>query len=53
MLAVFFIVALIATLLALDGIAASATAIAGFLFLVFLVLFFVSLAMGVQRSDGA
>lgn len=45
--------AMITMLLTWGGIAAGATAIAEFLFFIFLVLFFVSLAMGVHRRDSA
>jgi uncharacterized membrane protein YtjA (UPF0391 family) len=54
MLPIFVItVAMIALLLKWGGIAAGAIAIAEFLFFIFLVLFFVSLAMGVHRRDSA
>lgn len=46
-------VAMIAMLLTWGGIAAGTAAIAEFLFFMFLVLFFVSLAMGVNRRDSA
>ena len=53
MLPIVLIVALIATLLAVSGIAVSSTVVAGLLFCICLGLFFVTLAMGVLRRDGA
>ena len=50
--AVFFIIALVAALFGFGGIAASAAGIAQFLFVVFLVLFAVSLVMGLLRRGG-
>lgn len=49
--ALLFLLALIATVLTLGGITAGGTAIAELLFFVFLVLFLVSLALGVGRRD--
>ena len=46
---VFFIVALIAALFGFTGIAAGAVGIAKILFFVFILLFVVSLLMGVMR----
>jgi len=46
---VFFVVALIAALFGFTGIAAGAVEIAKILFFIFIVLFVVSLVMGVAR----
>jgi uncharacterized membrane protein YtjA (UPF0391 family) len=49
--AVFFIIALIAALFGFTGIAIGAAEIAKILFLIFLVLFAVSLVVGLLRRD--
>lgn len=46
---VFFIIALVAALFGFTGIAAGAVEIAKILFFVFLILFVVSLVMGLRR----
>jgi len=48
---VFFVIALIAALLGFGGIAAGAIEIAKVLFFIFLVLFIVSLVLGLFRRD--
>jgi uncharacterized membrane protein YtjA (UPF0391 family) len=48
---IFFIVALIAALFGFGGIAAGAVAIAKILFFVFLIMFLVTLLMGVMRRS--
>ncbi len=50
--AVFFVIALIAAVFGFGGIAASATGVAKILFLVFLVLAFVSLLFGKRPPIG-
>jgi uncharacterized membrane protein YtjA (UPF0391 family) len=47
--AVFFIIAIVAAVFGFGGIAAGAVSIAKILFLVFVVLFLVSLVMGLMR----
>jgi uncharacterized membrane protein YtjA (UPF0391 family) len=49
---VFFIVAVVAALFGFGGIAAGAVEIAKVLFFIFLVLFVVSLAVGLLRRGG-
>ncbi|HKU97380.1 MAG TPA: DUF1328 domain-containing protein [Vineibacter sp.] len=46
---VFFVIALVAALFGFGGIAAAATDIARILFIIFLVLFIISLVMGMMR----
>ena len=48
---VFFVIALIAALFGFGGIAAGAVEIAKVLFFIFLVLFIVSLVLGLFRRD--
>ncbi len=50
---VFFIVAVVAALFGFGNIAAGASSIAQILFFVFLVLFVISLLMGLFRKGGA
>jgi uncharacterized membrane protein YtjA (UPF0391 family) len=49
--AVFFVIAIIAALLGFTGIVASAVAIAQILFYIFIVLFIVSLILGIARRQ--
>jgi uncharacterized membrane protein YtjA (UPF0391 family) len=49
---VFFIVAIVAALFGFGGIAAGAVSIAQVLFFIFLVLFVISLIMGLVRRGG-
>lgn len=49
---VFFIVAIVAALFGFGGIAAGAVSIAQVLFFIFLVLFIISLIMGLVRRGG-
>ena len=49
MAAVFFVIALVAALFGFGGIAAGAVEIAKILFFIFLVMFIVTLAMGLFR----
>lgn len=48
----FFIVAIVAALFGFGGIAAGATSIAQVLFFLFIILFIVSLLMGLVRKGG-
>ena len=50
---VFFIIAIIAAVFGFGNIAAGATSIAKILFFVFIVLFLLSLVMGLVRGGGA
>ena len=50
MAAVFFVIALIAAVFGFGGIAAGAVEIAKILFVIFLVMFVVTLAMGLLKS---
>jgi uncharacterized membrane protein YtjA (UPF0391 family) len=50
MAAVFFVIALVAAVFGFGGIAAGAVEIAKILFFIFLVMFVVTLAMGLLRS---
>lgn len=48
--AIFFVIALVAAVLGFGGIAAGATEIAKILFFVFLIIFVVTLIMGMMRK---
>jgi uncharacterized membrane protein YtjA (UPF0391 family) len=48
--AIFFVIAIVAAVLGFGGIAAGATEIAKILFFVFLIIFLVTLIMGVTRK---
>jgi uncharacterized membrane protein YtjA (UPF0391 family) len=50
MAAVFFVIALIAAVFGFGGIAAGAVEIAKILFFVFLIMFIVTLVMGIMRG---